>query len=384
MPKVLIFGEYGSLNGGEYSLLATIPFLQQSGWKVSAAVPSHSDFSRLLDQCGVDTLPLWLTGLGGSRLSQEQIRFAIANTIKETQPDLVHANSLSTSRLLGPVAKDLDVPSCGHLRDIIKCSAQAIADINSLDQIIAVSQATANFHISHGLDPSKVRVVYNGVDTAKFSPQKTSPPDGTTIPIREELQLDSSSFLVLFVGQIGMRKGVSSVLQAMDAPIQKHSQVHLLMVGQRHSQKDEAIQYEKECITEANRIGADRVHWLGRRDDVHQIMQQSNLLIHLPRQEPLGRVLLEAASSGLPIFTTDVGGTREILSRGEFGTFGLDRIMVPQRDSFADCFDFDSFLSDPSERDRLSSILRNLAVSHFSDAQAAENLRSVYEKAIEK
>jgi glycosyltransferase involved in cell wall biosynthesis len=99
----------------------------------------------------------------------------------------------------------------------------------------------------------------------------------------------------------------------------------LSIVGQRYSQKHEAVEYEKKLIQQvASSPFSDRVSWLGIRDDVPDLMRQSTILIHPARQEPLGRVLLEAAASGLPIIATDVGGTAEILSSPE-----LKNLLVP-------------------------------------------------------
>lgn len=368
MPQVLVFGEYGSLNGGENSFLANVPVLKEQGWTVSAAVPNPSDFSSALDRAGVTVYPFWLTGLGGDRLSQEQIRSAMANIISETQPDLVHANSLSTSRLLGPVGQQLAIPCSGHLRDIIKCSAKAISDINCLDRIIAVSQATANHHASFGMDESKLRVVHNGVDLQRFAPPEKRARFATEpSPIRTELGLPSDSFLALCIGQIGMRKGIEQVFDAMEQPISQYSNVHLLMVGERHSTKQEAIDYEQNCLARAKQISPAQIHWLGRRTDIESMMQQVDLLVHMPKQEPLGRVLLEAAASGLPMVTTDVGGTREILA-------GLEQLIISTRDCYRNCFEFDKFFSDESFHAYISQQLRQIAEARFVDQKAGQNL----------
>ncbi len=375
--EVLVFGEYGTLNGGENSFLATVPILKDAGWIVSAAVPGNSDFSSALDKAGVFVYPFWLSGLGGDRLSQEQIRSSMANIITETKPNLVHANSLSTSRLLGPVGKELEIPCSGHLRDIMKCSAKAIEDINCLDRIIAVSKATANSHASQGMDESKLRVVYNGVDTEQFAPLETrSRLNRRPSPIRGELNLEADAFLAICIGQIGMRKGVECVLEAMETPLSTHSNVHLLMIGERHSQKQEAIKYEQKCIESANRISDSQVHWLGRRTDVSSLMQQADMLIHMPRQEPLGRVLLEAAACGLPIITTDVGGTREILS-------GLEQLILPIQKSYRDCFDFEKYYGDTSFSDQIGQQLRQLALERFPNQLAGNNIASQWQSLLE-
>lgn len=377
MPEVLVFGEYGSLNGGENSFLATVPILREQGWFVSAAVPNQSDFSRSLEKAGVTVYPFWLTGLGGDRLSQDQIRSSMANIIKETQPDLVHANSLSTSRLLGPVGQELAVPSSGHLRDIIKCSAKAISDINCLDRIIAVSLATANHHASFGMQEEKLHVVYNGVDTEQFRPlNERARFASTTSSIRAELGLEPNSFLALCIGQIGMRKGVERVLDAMEVPISKFDDVHLLMVGERHSTKQEAIEYEQRCIEQANQISSTQIHWLGRRSDIDSLMQQADLLVHMPKQEPLGRVLLEASASGLPIITTDVGGTREIL-------VGLEQLVISTQDCYRDCFEFEKFYHDQSFHGQISQQLRQLALDRFPHQLAGRNIAAQWQSVLD-
>ena len=372
MPSVLVLGEYGVRNGGENSFLATIPFLDAAGWDVMAAVPADSEFSIALEDAGATVYPLWLKGLAGNRLSQEQIRDALKTIIQEVSPDLVHANSLSMSRLLGPVTQELNVPSLGHLRDIIKLSAKAIADINCLDRIVAVSKATADFHQSKGMDESKLRVLHNGVDLERFYPPESRVAiDGLATGIRKELQLTNTSFLAIYIGQIGMRKGIESVLETMQDPITKHEDVHLLLVGQRHSQKAEAIHYEQHLHETANQFPPGHVHWLGRRDDVDQLMRECNLLVHMPRQEPLGRVLLEAAASGLPMVTTDVGGTREIL-------VGLEELIVPPCDNYRNCFDFERLFTDDKFYADLSQRLRTRAVENFADHFAGQNLARLY------
>ena len=99
------------------------------------------------------------------------------------------------------------------------------------------------------------------------------------------------------------------------------------------------------------------------------------MLVHMPRQEPLGRVLLEAAASGLPMVTTDVGGTREIL-------IGMEGMIVPVADNYRNCFDFDSLFTDRQLYNRLSKQLRTLAVENFADRFAGQNLAKQYNEVL--
>jgi glycosyltransferase involved in cell wall biosynthesis len=373
--SALIVAEYGILNGGERSFLSVAAKLIRFGWTLTALLPPESEFDSALQSLGIETLPLTKLDADGNRLSQDAMRDQIRQQIESTSPVLVHCNSLSTSRWCGPVCRELGIPSLGYLRDIIKLSRKAIADINELDIIIAVSNATRDFHVDHGMNPEKIEVIHNGVDSDQFFPRSLNN-DSLTVKskyIRHELNISLESPLLLFVGQIGRRKGVDILLDAFETISLQFPPCHLLIVGERNSQKQEAVEYEQSLLARSDvPPSADRVHWLGRRNDVADLMRESDLLIHPARQEPLGRVLLEATASGLPMVTTRVGGSLEILKPlEEFElVVDVDKSSVASR--------VIKLLDSPNERDLISQRLRRMAISRFSVARCANEIHQRY------
>ena len=318
--RVLIVGEFGSINGGENSLLAIAPRLIEFGWQFSAAVPSQSDFATALESANIEVHSWSVRNTDQSRKTAQQISSELRELITKLAPAILHFNSLSTSRIGGPIANDLGVPSLGYLRDILKLSKKAISDLNQLDRVIAVSEATRQWHIGQGLDAQKSHTVHNGIDAKLFcplnldQPSPDQPSSSEKLDIRSELSIPTDAPVLIFVGQIGMRKGVDVLIESF-LQVAAQTDAHLLIIGQRHSQKDEAIQYHQKLVAAVDSSEhRQRVHWLGRRTDVAEIMAHATMLIHPARQEPLGRVLLESAASGLPIVTTNVGGSAEILS----------------------------------------------------------------------
>ena len=257
--------------------------------------------------------------------SQSEVRLDLGGIIGDVKPELIHCNSLSTSRLVGPVANELQIPAIGYLRDILRLSKKAIADINLLDRLIAVSHATKNWHCEQGVDSKRTSVIYNGIDSNVFHPRNDLSKAERCIRAALSIpafSIPTTSQVLLCVGQIGMRKGVDTLIASFLKIADESPSTHLLIVGQRHSQKQEAIEYEQRARRLAQSSPhKDNIHWLGTRSDIPTIMRASNILIHPAKQEPLGRVLLEAAATGLPIVTTDVGGTPEIMQ-------GLDQYMV--------------------------------------------------------
>lgn len=374
--RVLVIGEYGIRNGGENSLLAVIESLITKGWKFQAAVPKPSPFCDALRNAGVATCGFSLHAANGTRKSQEQIRVELAGLLRQKRPDLIHCNSLSTSRLVGPVARQLQIPAIGYLRDILKLSRKAISDINQLDRLVAVSQATRQFHLGQGISANKTIVIHNGVDSNAYHPATDLSLD---LP-QHEFGISHDAPKLLFVGQIGMRKGIDDLLTCFFQVTNHFPDAHLLIVGQRNSQKQEAIDYEQRLYdrTNVSKV-ASLVHWLGRRNDVAKLMRGSTLLVHPARQEPLGRVLLEAAASGLPIVTTNVGGSAEILNTDE-----LQKLLVEPGDIASMTRVVCRLLSDVSERVTIGQILRSQATNRFSIDQCCQHLDREYRQLVQR
>jgi len=154
-----------------------------------------------------------------------------------------------------------------------------------------------------------LQVIYNGVNTDLFRP---APATGI---LKQELGLSDSAVLVANIGQICLRKGQILLAQAAVSLAQELPEVRYLFIGQRHSQKAESVEYENTIRRTFRDAGIeDRLFCLGFRHDVPAILNEVDLVVHTAHQEPLGRVLLEAASCGRPIIATEVGGTAEILT----------------------------------------------------------------------
>lgn len=311
LPRIAVIFEYASLNGGEESMLSVLSRGHGREFECIAVCPSAGPLANRLDAIGIPRHAVELHDPAGRRLPAavccERLRVVLARL----RPNLVHANSLSMGRLTGQLAATLDVPTSCHLRDILKLSGKATADLNGNAAMVAVSQATSQFHIAQGLDESRVRVIYNGVDTERFAP-RPAPAE-----LRRELGVEPAATLMLSVGQICLRKGQDVLAEAAAQLAVAGVHLHWVLVGQRHSTKTESVHFEADIGRRFRQARIeDRLHNLGYRRDVDRLMNECDILVHAARQEPFGRVLLEAASSGLPIVATHVGGTAELLRDG--------------------------------------------------------------------
>jgi glycosyltransferase involved in cell wall biosynthesis len=373
MPRLLILCEYPTLLGGERSMLATLPCVRDSGFDVIVAAPGEGQLAPALrchDTRHVDWRP---RDHSGKRFPLDELRDQLATIISETKPDLIHANSLSTARISGPVASATGIPSIGHLRDIIKLTSQAIDDLNRHSRLLAVSHATCDFHLSQGLDARKCFVVNNGVDLEEFRPRPA------TGYVHRELGLSRHVQFALVIGQLGPRKGTDIALAAANALAFDQPDLHWLIVGERTSNKSESHDYEQKLRSTAAILPvAGRVHFLGTRVDIPKLMNECVLLVHAARQEPLGRVLLEAAASGLPVVATDVGGTREIFPSESDGA-----ILVPPENSHAVTAAVTFLLSEVQRHRSLATGARRCAVAAFAIERAASRLVEQYQDVLD-
>lgn len=370
MPRALILGEFPTLNGGERSLLAVLPTLQQAGWTIDSHVPPSGPFAEQLRALGILVYPL-----APSPRALEDRRADLAELLNAHRYDLLHANSLAMGRMAGPVAAAMSVPSLAHLRDIVRLNTATIADLNRNTSLLAVSQAVADYHTAQGLHAEKVQVLHNGVDLNAWSP---SPLEGEGLGVRgvrQELGLSRDTQLIAIIGQIILRKAQDIALRALVEVLITRPQVHVVVLGARHSEKPETIEYERRLHQIVADAGlADRVHFLGTRTDLSSLLPQMTLLLHTARQEPLGRVLLEAAACGVPVVATDVGGTREIFPReSEDGA-----LLIPVDDVTAAAYAVSQLLDDPVLRNRLAITGRRRAEAAFSVERSAAGLLEQY------
>lgn len=362
--NVDILFEFGSLNGGEQSMLALLPLLRARGVRIRALAPPEGDLASALRSLDFELIPFRLDAEAPFARRQEQL----GKVLWKITPNLLHANSVSMARLSGSIVAPL-LPSIAHLRDIVRLNRTTVSELNKHRRLLAVSEATRKFHIDQGVYPDLCRVMYNGVDLERFRP---TTPDGT---LHRELGIPDRAPILTSIGQIGLRKGQNELMDILSPIFFRRPDVHLIFVGRRWSEKQESIRYEEDLRRKAAlEPFCGRVRFLGVRDDIPRILNESTLLVHSARQEPLGRVLLEAAACGVPIVAKDVGGTREIFPNERTSAW----IVAPDApEKFREAVD--TLLDEREFRDRLGRSARREAETRFSRETAASELHRHYE-----
>jgi len=166
---------------------------------------------------------------------------------------------------------------------------------------IAVSKMVEHDLIkSFDLPPKRVVTLYNGVDGECFRPSREP---SERAALGEQLGLPDGPRAVLFAGSGFGRKGLGFLIEAWP---RMHGSSHLIVAGGDRA----AARYQRLAM----RCGVgDRVRFLGRRNDIPELMRAVDALALPSLFEPFGNVALEAMASGLPVLITSRCGVTEVL-----------------------------------------------------------------------
>ncbi|MGV9571824.1 glycogen synthase [Streptomyces nigra] len=237
--------------------------------------------------------------------------------------------------------------------------------VESADAVIAVSGAMREDILGcyPALDPDRVHVVHNGIDTALYRP------DPRTDALAR-FGLDADRPYVLFVGRITRQKGVPQLLRAV-RHIDPAVQVVLCAGAPDTPEIDREF---RDLYEELSRVRAG-VHWIPQmlpRPEVIQLLTHAAVFVCPSVYEPLGIVNLEAMACGTPVVASRVGGIPEVVEDGVTG------LLVPPDDDFEAGLAraLDAVAGDPEAARRMGEAGRERAVGEFGwDAVARRTVR---------
>ena len=168
-----------------------------------------------------------------------------------------------------------------------------------VERYVCVSESVAQFSATHGgLPKDRLVVIPNGIDSDAIA--STSPAD------LSEFGIAPGRKAVTFVGRLEPQKGLLWLLETAVQWLPRLPDHDLLLVGDGQQR----LQLERQ----AERLGiAKRVHMVGWRPDVLEILAASQLLVLPSKWEGMPNVVLQAMALGLPVLATNVEGIRELL-----------------------------------------------------------------------
>ncbi|MEY4389095.1 MAG: hypothetical protein RLZZ432_814 [Chloroflexota bacterium] len=232
-----------------------------------------------------------------------------------------------------------------------------------IDRLVAVSDAIVAKLVAEGRDTAPISRVYNGVDLERFDEASGG------VAVRRELGIPDDAPVVAVVGRLEPEKGHPTLIEAW--PIIHHHlpTAHLLVVGEG-SERDRL-----EGLAHAHLRGGSccaSVHFLGRREDVPQILGAANVVAMPSYREAQGLAILEALAANRPVVASNVGGIPEMIHDGENG------LLVPSHDPTALAAAITRLLKDPSLAARLAAAGHDLVHERFCLDFMLRDLEAIY------
>lgn len=190
--------------------------------------------------------------------------------------------------------------------------------------------------------------------------------------LKEEMNLDADSFLIGIIGRLVPIKNHVLLLEAL-AQLPRGWDWHLAIVGEGE---------EKERLVEkVNELGlTQKVHFLGWRSDLEKVYAGLDLFVLSSDNEGTPLSIIESFASGVPVVATDVGGVKDMLTRGESRN-GLslysEGILVPRGDKEA-LTKAIRFLEEEPDLRRQMGIKARLRANDYSQENLTARMDSLY------
>lgn len=364
MGKRILFLHHTALVGGaELHLLSVARHFRDNS---SVVLFAEGPFRRALETAGV-AVRVFPSKWAARGVRHQHPSFSAANisgvlrlawrTARAARDaDLIYANSPKALLVLSVARLVRRKPVIWFLHDLLDekhFSPRAIRLLvktanRTATRILANSRATAAAFVSAGGRSDLVRVVYNGFDAAPFMDT-----DVDLRTLRAELGADGSPVIGVF-GRITQWKGQDVVLRAL---VKVPSAV-AVFVGEAENPA-----YGEEVRLLVRDLGiADRVKFLGFREDVPQLMRVVDCVVHVPTDpEPFGRVVVEGMLARRPVIATRAGGVPEIIENGVSGIL----ITLGSADALAEALR--RVFSDPMATEEMAANGQARALACFSD-----------------
>ena len=230
--------------------------------------------------------------------------------------------------------------------------------LRGASRVFSVSASLRRLALELGTPSEKTEVVGNGVDIAVFQPVDRA-------AARARFVLPADAKVLVSVGGLVERKGMHRVIDCLPALLDRHPDLHYLVVGGASPEGD--LRPELEAQVARLDLGG-RVHFLGEMppEQLKWPLSAADVFVLSTRNEGWANVFLEAMACGLPVVTTDVGGNAEVVCRPELGA------VVP----FGDAVALQQALADALARDWDRTAILEYARENQWERRVAQLLRA--------
>jgi glycosyltransferase involved in cell wall biosynthesis len=344
---------------------------QRNGYSVIVATRMHEHGQSILDE-RFTLIPIRMRRRTRNPLREISSLFEIIRIYRKEKPDIVHHVAIKPV-VYGSLAAFLaGVPSvvnaiaglgylfssetikAAFLRSLVKCLLKLLLNRPNTRTILQNPDDQETLVRSGIVPRSFTRLIRgSGVDQSKYVPSPE--PVGTVA--------------VIMASRMLWEKGVADFVRA--ATLLRSEGVHarFILAGESDAENPSSVPIEQLQLWRAQ----GDVEWIGKREDMPEVFASIHIVC-LPSfyGEGIPKVLIEAASCGRPIVTTDIPGCREIVRNGENG------ILVPARNPSALASALSALIHNAQLRQRMGEKGRKMVLREFSEEIVIQQTLSLY------
>jgi glycosyltransferase involved in cell wall biosynthesis len=305
--------------------------------------------------------------------------FAVFKFLTSVRCDVIHAQYVYPSAFWGLAGKILGIPVVvtSHGNDIqkmgeIRYGARLNPIIATITWVIlkltdihvVVSKSMVKDAIEAGSSPSRIRVVYNGIDISKVSSL------GDT-RIVERYGIHREDFVILYLGRLHPKKSPEDMVKAFPKIVREVPNAKLVIAG-KGSEKEKLEKLVQELKLQGKVIFtgfvSENAKW--------GLLKRCDIFVLPSIVEAFGIALIEAMACGKPVIATNVGPFPEIIKDGETGVL----IPVHSPPSLADAVI--SLARNPEKRMLIGKKAKEEVENRFDIRKIANDYLKIYDEAV--
>ncbi|MFN0298881.1 MAG: TIGR03088 family PEP-CTERM/XrtA system glycosyltransferase [Burkholderiales bacterium] len=359
----------GGLENGLVNLINTMPV---SGYRHAiACIEAYSDFRDRIKRPDVEVIALKRSQVGHWRMRRDIFRLC-----RRLRPDILHSRNMSAldallpARLAGVTRSvhgehgwDVDNLDGEHWKPIVLRRLHAPL----IDHYITVSDHLKRYLAERiGIAAQRISHVCNGVDTDRFAPDSSSSSEWLPERFKGEDKL-----LIGSVGRIQAVKDHATLLHAFSMLIETspalRARLRMTIVG------DGPLLTELRAYADLLKI-ADLVWFPGALDNIPDVLRALDVFVLPSLNEGISNTILEAMAAGIPVLTTAVGGSVELVEEGVSGRFFAPGDAPTLSKMLGD------YAENPVVRRAHGEAARRIAVDRFSLTAMVAGYESVYDR----
>ena len=341
------------------------------GYKVSV-ITRCRETAREFRQYGLAPINIEFSRRGLNPITELITIFRLRTILKRIKPDIVHNVALKPV-VLGSLAAQF-----AGVQNIVNAPVGMGYVFTSEENRARILRPVVNALIRYSLGRQVRRVIIEnnddfnnlvaggfakkdsialikgaGVDTKKFDYKPE--PDGQV--------------RVIMVSRLLRDKGVQEFIDAAKLVKARESTVQLVLVGDVDEGNPTSLTADQLTDLRKSRD----VTWLGARTDIAELLAASHVACLPSYREGLPKSLIEAASAGRPIVTTDVPGCREVV------THMVNGLLIQPRDVTALATAIEKLVNDPQLRQSMGKENRQKAESEYANEMIIAQTHGVYD-----